>query len=105
MKVERIRSENAITRWCGKLTVGGSELCGRMESPRARGASYASAAVGFLAIPANLVPLIKRTFLYTYMLATRMRNDMIDDGQSEELETLVKEAYELQNSLRSGVSE
>ena len=51
------------------------------------------------AVPANLIPLIERTFRYTYMLATRMRDDMTDDGQAEALENLVKEARELQDTL------
>ena len=50
-----------------------------------------------LAIPSNLAPLIERTFRYTYMLATRMRNDMADGGLS--LDQLVNEAQEHQDSL------
>ena len=60
---------------------------------------------GSVTIPANLVPLIKRTFRYTYMLATRMRDDMIDDGNREKLDELINEARELENSLRRGVNE
>ena len=61
--------------------------------------------VGSATIPADLVPLIERTFRYTYMLATKMRDDMIDDGQGEVLENLVAEARKLQDSLRTGRSE
>ena len=57
------------------------------------------AAAGSAAIPADLVPLIERTFRYTYMIATKMRDDMIDDGQAEVLEHLVKGARELQDTL------
>ena len=57
------------------------------------------------AIPADLVPLIERTFRYTYMLATRMRGDMIDDGHGDKLDDLVKEARKLQDTLQNGASE
>ena len=51
--------------------------------------------------PRNLVlTLIERTFRYTYMIATKMRGDMIDDGQAEQLERLIEEARNLQNTLR-----
>lgn len=50
-------------------------------------------------VPADLAPLIERTFRYTHMLATRMRDDMIDDGHRERLDALVSEARELQASL------
>ena len=42
------------------------------------------AVVASLAIRADLVPLIERTFRYTYMLATRMREDLIHDGQGDQ---------------------
>ena len=35
------------------------------------------------------------TFRYTYMLATRMRDDMIDEGHGKALEELVKSTHEL----------
>ena len=57
------------------------------------------AAPAFPPVPANLTPLIERTFRYTYMLATRMRADMIDNDEREEIEKLIKEARELQASL------
>ena len=60
---------------------------------------------GSVAVPANLVPLIERTFRYTYMLATRMRDDMTDEGQAEVLDNLVKEARELQDTLLATPSE
>lgn len=54
---------------------------------------------GHVAIPANLTPLIERTFRYAYMLATKMRDEMIDHGKTEELDTLVSEARALQSDL------
>ena len=57
-----------------------------------------------VAIPANLAPLIERTFRYTYMLATRMRDEMAADEQETQLESLVREARELQDSLQRAVS-
>ena len=50
-------------------------------------------------IPTDLAPLIERTFRYTYMLATKMRADMIDAGDGEALDELVAEARALQDSL------
>ena len=50
-------------------------------------------------IRADLVPLIERTFRYTYMLATKMRDDMIESGHRKELDELINEARELQDSL------
>ena len=55
-------------------------------------------------IPTSLAPLIERTFRYTWMLATRMRDDMTADGRAEELERLVSEARKLQDSLRDSTS-
>lgn len=52
-----------------------------------------------VAIPANLAALIERTFRYTYMLATRMRAEMIEHGKAEELDKLVSEARALQDDL------
>ena len=52
-------------------------------------------------IPADLVPLIERTFRYTYILATRMRDDMADQGKAEELDRLASEARALQDDLRA----
>ena len=54
-----------------------------------------------VSIPADLAPLIERTFRYTYMLATRMRDEMVDRGQAEELDKLVNEARALQADLRA----
>ena len=57
-----------------------------------------------VSIPPDLVPLIERTFRYAHMLATKMRDDMIDDGHQDQLDQLVKNARELQDSLRDGTS-
>lgn len=45
--------------------------------------------VGSAPISADLVPLIERTFRFTHIIATEMRDEMIDNGQSEELEHLI----------------
>ncbi len=58
------------------------------------------AVVASLAIPADLVPLIARTFRYTYMLATRMREDLIHDGQGDKLDYVIEEACKLQDTLQ-----
>ena len=47
----------------------------------------------------RLAPLIERTFRYTYMMATRMRDDMRGAGQGEDVEALIRAARELQNGL------
>ena len=54
---------------------------------------------GSVAISANLAPLIERTFRYTHMLATNMRDQMTDHGKAEELDRLVSEARALQDDL------
>ena len=58
------------------------------------------AGTGSATIPASLTPLVERTFRYTYMLATKMRDDLIGAGQQEELDSLVAEARKLQDELR-----
>ena len=57
------------------------------------------------ATPANLGPLIERTFRYSYMVATKMRDDMINNGEGKDLERLVEEARKLQDTLQSGTPE
>ena len=49
---------------------------------------------------ASLAPLIERTFRYTWFLATRKRDEMIQEGRREEIDSLVKEARELQERLQ-----
>ena len=47
----------------------------------------------------RLAPLIERTFRYGYMIATKMRGDMLEAGREEELEALVAAARGLQKDL------
>ena len=60
---------------------------------RARGSAAAST------VAPSLTPLIERMFRYTWFLATEKRDEMIREGREEELEKLVGEARELQESL------
>lgn len=57
------------------------------------------------AVPASLAPLIERNFRYAWILATVKRNEMIAEGRGEEMEDLVREARDLQNSLLQSTSE
>ena len=54
------------------------------------------------AIPASVMPLIERTFRYTWMLATQKRDELIREGRGEEMEKLAKAAQELQGQLQGG---
>lgn len=47
----------------------------------------------------RLAPIIKSTFRATYILATRLRNQMLGAGEQEQLDTLVAAARELQDKL------
>ena len=60
-------------------------------------------ASGSGAVPANLIPLVERTFRYTNMLVTTMRGEMIHGGQGEALEELINEARELQDGQRPSI--
>lgn len=53
----------------------------------------------------RLAPLIERTFRATYMLASRMRDEMLDAGRGEELDALIRTARELQDELTGAASE
>ena len=53
----------------------------------------------------RLAPLIERTFRYSYMIATRMRDDMRGAGRGEELEALIRAARELQHEVLGGAAE
>ena len=53
----------------------------------------------------RIAPLIERTFRATYMLATRMRDEMLGAGREEELEALIRTARELQDELTGGASQ
>ena len=55
-------------------------------------------------IPASVMPLIERTFRYTWMLATQKRDELIREGRGEEMEKLAKAAQELQGQLQGGAS-
>ena len=57
------------------------------------------AATGTALIPADLTPLIERTFRYVYVLATLRRDDLVRERHGEEMEKLVRAARELQDSL------
>ena len=61
------------------------------------------AAADISMVPADLVPLIERTFRYTYMLATLRRDELIREGRGGEMDKLVKAARELQHSLQQSV--
>ena len=50
------------------------------------------------------MPLIERTFRYTWMLATQKRDELIREGRGEEMEKLAKAAQELQGQLQDGAS-
>ena len=47
----------------------------------------------------RLAPLIEMTFRATYMLATNMRDEMLDAGREKELDALVAAARGLQNKV------
>lgn len=51
-------------------------------------------------LPARLVPLIERTFRYSYVIATRMRADAVDDRERKRIEHLVSRRRRLQDSLK-----
>ena len=55
--------------------------------------------------PADLAPLIERTFRYTCMIATKMRDDMAGEGSADEMQELIIDARKLQDSPCSIVSE
>ena len=52
---------------------------------------------------ARLDPIIERTFRYAYMMATRMRDEMLAAGRGEEVEVLIGEARSLQDELLNDV--
>ena len=52
----------------------------------------------------RLAPLIEGTFRATYMLASRMRDEMLDAGRGEELDALIRTARELQDELTGAAS-
>lgn len=70
-----------------------------------RFAALAAIADGAGGSAGRLAPLIEVTFRATYMLATRMRDDMLDAGCGEELEALIRAARELQDKLTGAAPE
>lgn len=53
----------------------------------------------------GLAPLIERTFRATYMLAGRMRDEMLGAGRGQELDALIRAARELQDELTGAAPE
>ena len=49
---------------------------------------------------ARLAPLIERTFRGTHMLASRMRDEMLEAGEHDKLNTLVANARRLQEKIQ-----
>ena len=50
----------------------------------------------------RLTPLIEMTFRATYIIATKMRDEMLDAGRKEELDELVAAARGLQDEILGG---
>ena len=57
------------------------------------------------ALPARLAPLIETTFRATHILASRLRDEMLDAGKQEELDALIADARGLQEKLLAGASD
>ena len=53
----------------------------------------------------RLAELIRMSFRATYILATKMRNEMLDAGREEELDELVAAARALQDEVLGSASE
>ena len=53
---------------------------------------------------ARLAPLVETAFRGTYVLATRLRDQMLQAGEQEELDALVAKARQLQDKLLDDVS-
>ena len=51
------------------------------------------------------MPLIETTFRASYMLALRVRKEMLAAGEHEALESLIGEARERQDALLGGASD
>lgn len=54
---------------------------------------------------ARLAPIIEQTFRGTYMVASKMRYEMLDAGQDEKLDALVADARKVQQKLQDCASE
>ena len=85
------------------------EEWGRIEALAEERGVTAAELVRFVALSAvedggdcpvgDLTPLIERMFRYTYIMATEMREEMIEAGRGEELEKLIETARRLQEDL------
>ena len=53
---------------------------------------------------ARLAPLIEMTFRGTYIVATKLRDELLDEGRGEELDKLVAAARALQDEILAGES-
>ena len=87
----------------------GDEEWGRIEALAEERGVTAAELVRFVALAAvedgggcpvdGLSPLIERTFRYSYIMATNLREEMIEAGRGEELEKLIETARRLQEDL------
>ena len=66
-----------------------------------RGSESAGAPV----VSPSLEPPIERTFRFCYIVATKMRDEMIREGREEELEKLIAQARAVQETLGRKVSD
>ena len=57
------------------------------------------------ALPARLAPLIETTFRATHILASRLRDEMLDAGKKEGLDVLIADARWLQEKLLGRASD
>ena len=64
-----------------------------------RFAALAAMADGAGVAAGRLAPLIERTFRYSYTIATKLRDDMLAEGQNEKLEALIRGARAVQEEL------
>ena len=53
---------------------------------------------------ARLAPIVETTFRATYVLMSKVNDDMLEAGDGERLEALVAEAEEMQADLQAGDS-
>ena len=53
----------------------------------------------------RLAPLIETTFRLTYILGTRKRDEMVEAGEREALQSLIAEARERQDEILGGGSD
>ena len=54
---------------------------------------------------ARLAPLIERTFRTTYLLASRMRDEMLEAGEEERLDAMIADVRALQKRILDSASE